>query len=35
MIRVVSQSGNARASAVATVIKEDKNVERLVILYGQ
>lgn len=35
MIRVVSQSGNARVSAVATVIKEGKNVERLAILYGQ
>ena len=33
-IRVVSQSGNARASAVLTVIKEGKNVERLAILYG-
>ncbi len=33
-IKVVSQSGNARATAVATVIKEGKNVERLAILYG-
>jgi hypothetical protein len=35
MIRVVSQSGNARATAVATVIKEGKKMERLAILYGQ
>lgn len=34
LIRVVSRSGNARVSAVATVIKEGRNVERLVILYG-
>lgn len=34
LIRVVSQSGNARASATATVIKEGRNVERLAILYG-
>ena len=34
LIRVVGQSGNARVSAVATVIKEDRNVEQLVILYG-
>jgi len=34
LIRVVSQSGNARVSAVATVIKEGRNVERLAILYG-
>jgi len=33
-IRVVSASGNARATAVATVIKEDKKVEQLAILYG-
>lgn len=34
LIRVVSQSGNARVSAAATVIKEGRNVERLAILYG-
>lgn len=34
LIRVVSQSGNARVTAVATVIKEGKTVERLAILYG-
>lgn len=34
LIRVVSHSGNARASAVATVIKEERNVERLAIMYG-
>lgn len=33
-IRVVSCSGNARTTAVATVIKEDKKVEQLAILYG-
>jgi len=33
-IRVTSQSGNASASAVATVIKEGKNMETLAILYG-
>ncbi len=34
LVRVVSQSGNARVSAVATLVKEGRNVERLVILYG-
>jgi hypothetical protein len=34
-IRIVSRSGNARSSAVATVVKEGKNTERLVILYEQ
>ncbi|MCE5185477.1 MAG: general secretion pathway protein GspK [Planctomycetaceae bacterium] len=33
-IRVTSSSGNATAAAVATVIKEGKNVEPLAILYG-
>jgi type II secretory pathway component PulK len=33
-IRVTSSSGNASASAVATVIKEGKNVEPLAIMYG-
>lgn len=33
-IRVTSQSGNATASAVATVIKEGKIVQPLAILYG-
>lgn len=33
-IRVTSQSGNARASSVVTVIKEGKNLELLAILYG-
>ncbi len=33
-IRVTSQSGNASTSAVATVIKEGKNMETLAILYG-
>jgi hypothetical protein len=32
-IRVTSQSGNARSSAVATVVKEGNNVQQLVILY--
>lgn len=32
-ICVTSQSGNARSSAVATVVKEGKNVQQLVILY--
>lgn len=34
-IHVVSQSGNASSSAVATVVKEGKNVQQLVILYEQ
>lgn len=34
-IRVISQSGNASSSAVATVVKEGKNVQQLVILYEQ
>ncbi len=33
-VRVVSASGNARVTAVATVIKEDKKIEQLAILYG-
>lgn len=32
-IRVTSQSGNARSSAVATVVKEGSKVQQLVILY--
>jgi hypothetical protein len=32
-IRVTSQSGNASSSAVATVVKEGRNVQQLVILY--
>ena len=34
-IHVTSQSGNARSSAVATVVKEGKKVQQLVILYEQ
>jgi len=34
-IHVTSQSGNASSSAVATVVKEGKNVQQLVILYEQ
>lgn len=33
-VRVTSHSGNASASAVATVIKEGKSMETLAILYG-
>lgn len=32
-IRVVSHSGNARASAVATVVKQGSNAEKLAIIY--
>jgi len=32
-IRVTSQSGNARSSAVATVVKEGNKVQQLIILY--
>ena len=32
-IRVTSRSGNARSSAVATVVKEGKKTENLAILY--
>lgn len=34
LIRVVGQSGNARVTAVAAVIKEGRTVEELAILYG-
>ncbi|MHC4882570.1 MAG: hypothetical protein ACYSOH_03965 [Planctomycetota bacterium] len=34
-LQVTSQSGNARSSAVATVVKEGKNVQQLMILYEQ
>jgi hypothetical protein len=33
-VRVTSSSGNASANAVATVIKEGKNVETLAVMYG-
>ncbi|MHC4834755.1 MAG: type II secretion system protein GspK [Planctomycetota bacterium] len=33
-IRVTSRSGNARSSAVATVVKEGRKTERLAVLYG-
>lgn len=32
-VRVVSRSGNASSSAVATVVKEGRNIQRLAILY--
>ncbi len=35
LIRVVAQSGNARASAAAAVIKEGTDVEKLVVLYDR
>ena len=34
-IHITSRSGNARSSAVATVVKEGKKVQQLGILYGQ
>ena len=34
-IRITSRSGNARSSAVATVVKEGRKTERLAILYEQ
>ena len=34
-VRVTSQCGNARCSAVATVFKDQKKVQPLVILYGR
>lgn len=34
-IRITSRCGNAKTSAVAAVIKEGKQVERLIILYGR
>jgi len=32
-VRVISRSGNARAAAVATVIKEGRQIERLAVMY--
>jgi len=34
-IRIISRSGNARSSAVATVVKEGKKTQQLAILYEQ
>jgi hypothetical protein len=34
-IRITSRSGNARSSAVATVVKEGRNTQQLAILYEQ
>lgn len=34
-IRITSRSGNARSSAVATVVKEGRNTQRLAIFYEQ
>lgn len=35
LIKVISRCGNARVSAAAAVIKENKTVERLIVLYGR
>jgi type II secretory pathway component PulK len=35
LVRITSRCGNARVSAAAAVIKENKAMERLIVLYGR
>jgi hypothetical protein len=35
LVRITSQSGNAKSTAAAVVIKENEKVERLIVLYGR